>query len=59
MGGTMEKKQISFRVEPKLIKNLKFLAVEEDRSLTDLFVEAISDLLKKYQNPRKKWSVGA
>ncbi len=51
----MEKKQISFRVEPKLIKKLKFLGVEEDRSLTDLFVEAISDLLKKYENARKKY----
>ncbi len=50
----MEKKQISFRAEPKLIKKLKFLAVEEDRSLTDLFIEAILDLLKKYQNPGKK-----
>jgi len=45
----MDKKQVSFRIEPKIIKNLKFLALELDRSLTDLFVEAIQDILKKYE----------
>ena len=45
----MEKKQVSFRIEPATIKKLKFLAVELDRSLTDLFLEAIDDLLEKYK----------
>ena len=45
----MEKKQVTFRIEPVIIKKLKFLAVEKDRSLTDLFLEAIQDLLKKYE----------
>jgi hypothetical protein len=45
----MEKKQVSFRIEPATIKKLKFLAVELDRSLTDLFLEAIYDLLEKYK----------
>ena len=45
----MEKKQVSFRIEPAIIKKLKFLAVELDRSLTDLFMEAIHDLLEKYK----------
>jgi len=50
----MEKKQVTFRIEPAIIKKLKFLAVEKDRSLTDLFLEAIQDLLKKYEkNPKK------
>jgi len=44
----MEKKQVSFRVSPKTIKTLKFLAVEKDKTLTELFLEAIRDLLKKY-----------
>lgn len=42
-------KQVSFRVSTDLIKKLKFLAVEKDKSLTDLFIEAIQDLLKKYE----------
>jgi hypothetical protein len=45
----MEKKQVSFRLDRVTIKKLKFLAVEQERSLTDLYVEAIHDLLKKYR----------
>ena len=45
----MDKKQVSFRLERETIKKLKFLAVEQERSLTDLYVEAIQDLLYKYQ----------
>jgi predicted DNA-binding protein len=45
----MEKKQVSFRLTPGIIKKLKFLAVEQDKTLTDLFLEAIQDLLKKYE----------
>ena len=54
----MDKKQVSFRIDPQIVKKLKFLAVEHDKSLTDLFLEALQDLLKKYkkspQAPRKK-----
>ena len=50
----MEKKHVTFRVEPATIKRLKFLAVEKDRTLTDLFLEAIQDLLKKYEKKNKK-----
>ena len=42
------KKQVSFRLEPNIIKQLKFLAVEEDKTLTKLLYEALQDLLKKY-----------
>jgi hypothetical protein len=49
----MEKKQVSFRIESKIIKSLKYVALENDKSLTDLFLEAIQDLLKKYQTPKK------
>ena len=44
----MEKKQVSFRIDPGIIKKLKFIAVEHEKTLTDLFLEAIQDLLKKY-----------
>ena len=40
--------ELGFRVDPATIEKLKFLAVELDRSLTDLFLEAIYDLLEKY-----------
>ena len=50
----MEKKQVSFRIDPKIIKKLKFLALEHDKSLTDLFLEAIQDVLKKYDKKDKK-----
>lgn len=45
----MDKRQVSFRVEPEIVKRLKFIAVEQDRSLTNLFLEAINEILKKYE----------
>jgi predicted transcriptional regulator len=50
----MNKKQVSFRIEPDIIKRLKFIALEQDRSLTDLFLEAIKEILKKYENKANK-----
>jgi len=50
----MEKKQVTFRIDQPIIKKLKFLAVEHDRSLTDLFIEAIQDILKKYEKKAKE-----
>ena len=50
----MEKKHVTFRVEHTIIKELKFLAVEQERTLTDLFLEAIRDLLKKYEKKGNK-----
>ena len=49
----MEKKA-TFRIDESILKQLKYLAVDQDRSLTDLYLEAIKDLLKKYEkNPQK------
>ena len=50
----MEKKHVTFRIDPAIIKNLKYLALDHDKTLTDLFVEAIQDLLKKYEKIYKK-----
>ena len=50
----MEKKHVTFRIDPAIIKKIKFLAVEEDRTLTDLFIEAIQDLLNKYEKKGQK-----
>ena len=45
----MEKKKVTFNLDTKIIKKLKFLAVEQDKTLTDLFIEAIQLLLQKYE----------
>ena len=50
----MEKKHVTFRIEPTLIKKLKYLALDYDKTLTDLFVEAIQDLLRKYEKKAKE-----
>ena len=50
---SMDRKQVTFRVEPSLVKKIKMLAVEQDRTITDLFIEALKDLLKKYGKPPK------
>lgn len=45
----MDKKKVTFLIDASLLKSIKFLAVEEDKSLTELYVEALKDLLKKYK----------
>jgi hypothetical protein len=50
----MGKEQVSFRIETGIIKDLKYLALEQDRNLTDLFLEAIRGLLAKYKKDKKR-----
>jgi hypothetical protein len=50
----MDKKAVTFRIEPSIIKKLKILAVEQDKTLTDLLLEGIEYILKKYEKPPKK-----
>ena len=50
----MDKKPVTFRIDPNLIKKLKYLALDHDKTLTDLFLEAIQDLLKKYEKKAKE-----
>jgi predicted transcriptional regulator len=46
----MEKKKVfSTRIDEDLVKKLKHLAVDEDKSLGNLLEEAIEDLLDKYK----------
>jgi predicted transcriptional regulator len=49
-----DKKPVTFRIEPPIVKKLKFLAVELDRTVTDLLLEAIRDLLKKYEKKTRR-----
>ncbi|MGD0276772.1 MAG: ribbon-helix-helix domain-containing protein [Syntrophales bacterium] len=44
-----ETKQVSFRVDRQIMKRLKLIAVEHEKSLTVLFLEALQDILKKYE----------
>jgi predicted transcriptional regulator len=45
----IEKKVTGVRLDPELVKRLKYLGVDLDRSLTSLLEEAARDLLKKYE----------
>jgi len=45
----MEKKAVTFRLAPALIKRMKFLALEKDKNVTELLTEAIHDYLKKHE----------
>ena len=48
----MDKKAVTFRIDPNIIKRLKYLALDYDKTLTDLFLEAIRDLLAvPYDDP--------
>jgi len=50
----MEKKAVTFRIDPTIVKKIKYLALDHDKTLTDLFLEAIEDLLKKYGRGTEK-----
>jgi hypothetical protein len=44
-----DKKMFATRIDKETLKNLKFLGVHLEKSLSSLFEEAIQDLLKKYE----------
>ena len=46
-------KQTGVRLDPELIKAVKHLAVDTDRSFSSLVSEAVADLLKKYSKKNK------
>jgi len=52
-----EKKIFSTRIDSDKIKDLKYLAVDTDRSLGSLLEEAIQDLKKKYKTKVDKGRV--
>lgn len=49
-----QRKQYGLRLRLRLMKDLRHIAVEEERNLNDLVEEAIQDLLKKYHGKRKE-----
>ena len=52
-----KKKRIHYNttLDANLLKQIKYLAIEENKRHNDLLEEAIRDLLKKYQKKSKKW----
>ena len=50
---TMTRKPLSTKIENELQKEIKKLAIDEERPLNDLLEEAIRDLLKKYEKKSK------
>jgi hypothetical protein len=49
----VEKKTFGVRLDPALMKELQFLAVDKERWVNDLIDESIRDLLKKYREKKK------
>jgi len=47
------RKQTGVRLDAELIKTLKHLAVDTERSVSSLMSEAVEDLLKKYSKKGK------
>ena len=50
----MKRKQFTTTIEEEALKKVKKLAIDLDRSVNDLFEEAIDWLAKKYETPAKK-----
>jgi predicted transcriptional regulator len=48
-----QKKTFSTRIDDELLKTLKHLAVDTDRSLGELLEEAIRELVRKYAKQKK------
>lgn len=44
-----DKKMFATRVSPKILKELKHLSVDAEKSISALLEEAIQDLLKKHK----------
>ena len=48
-----QKRTFSTRIDDELLKALKHLAVDTDKSLGDLLEEAIAELIRNYSKSRK------
>ncbi len=45
----MELKQINFRLPEDLLQKLKYIAWHDRKSITDTYVEGITDQIKKFE----------
>lgn len=48
------RKQFGLRLRVRLIRELRHVAVDQDKNLNDMVEEAVEDLLKKYAGAKKK-----
>lgn len=48
-----QKRTFSTRIDEELLKALKHLSVDTDKSLGDLLEEAIAELIRKYTKQKK------
>ena len=49
-----KKKTFSTRIDAERLKALKHLAVDEDKSIGILLEEAIEEIIKKYEKPKRR-----
>jgi hypothetical protein len=49
-----KKKTFSTRIDAERLKALKHLAVDEDKSIGLLLEEAIEEIIKKYEKPKRR-----
>ncbi len=49
-----DRKVFTVRISKSMVKNLKFLSVELERSMGQLVEEGLADLIKKYEKPTTK-----
>ena len=47
----MEKKTLTFRLDKDTIRRLKYVALDQEKNLTELLYEGIHYILKKYEKP--------
>ena len=47
------RKQFGLRLRVRLIRELRHVAVDQDKNLNDMVEEAVEDLLKKYSVKKK------
>ena len=47
------RKAYGIRLDQTLMKELKYMGVDQDRNLNDMVEEAVKDLLKKYKRKPK------
>ena len=48
-----DRKAYGLRLDKTLMKELKYLGVDQDRNMNDLVEEAVRDLVKKYKKKGK------
>jgi len=48
----MEKKTLTFRLDKDTIRRLKYVALDQEKNLTELLYEGIRYIISKYEKPR-------